>query len=210
MMLTLQNRIANYATSVNNGQWQQSADFCYYLNTSTELAGKTMGIYGLGRIGNRVADIALAFGMKVMATHKHPVRDARAGVDFVDLETLFKKADYISLHAPLSDSNRGIVNRDLLANMQTSAFLVNTGRGPLINEADLAKALTDGLLAGAALDVLSEEPPTSGNVLIGAKNCIITPHIAWASREARAQLIQWTADNISDYLAGKPLVNQVS
>ncbi|MEL6717773.1 MAG: NAD(P)-dependent oxidoreductase, partial [Bacteroidota bacterium] len=178
--------------------------FCFTLNSIHELAGKTLGIYGLGKIGNKVVDIALAFDMKVLATHKHPVRDAREGVAFVDLETLFEQSDFISLHAPLTDTNLKIVNQSLLAKMKSTAYLINTGRGGLIHEEDLKEALENGQLAGAALDVLSSEPPQNGNPLIGARNCLITPHIAWASFESRQRLMQICAENIQGFLRGTP------
>ncbi|MEM8528358.1 MAG: D-2-hydroxyacid dehydrogenase [Bacteroidota bacterium] len=202
LILACLNKVETYNESVQDGDWAKSPDFCYMLNSIHELAGKTLGIYGLGKIGNKVVDIALAFEMQVLATHKHPVRDAREGVEFVKLESLFEQSDFISLHAPLNKSNQQIVNRDLLSKMKSTAYLINSGRGGLLHEADLKAALEEEQLAGAALDVLSSEPPQAGNVLIGAKNCIITPHIAWASFESRQRLIQICADNIKGFLEG--------
>jgi len=202
LILAALNKVGTYDESVRNGDWIKSPDFCYTLNSIHELAGKTLGIYGLGKIGNKVVDIALAFDMKVLATHRHPVRDAREGVNFVDLEMLFEQSDFISLHAPLSEANQQIVNRDLLSKMKPTAYLINTGRGGLIHEDDLKEALENEQLAGAALDVLSSEPPRNGNSLMSTKNCIITPHIAWASVESRQRLMQICVDNIKGFLEG--------
>lgn len=204
LLLALTNRVYQHHISVQAGEWQRSDDFAYTLHTLPELAGKTFGIYGFGRIGQRVADLAQAFGMTVLATHKHPERDARPGVEFVRLEELFERSDAISLHAPLSEANREIVNAQLLQRMKPTAYLINTGRGGLIQEADLKLALQEKQLAGAALDVLSTEPPKEGNVLISAPNCIITPHLAWASLEARQRLMEITLNNIRAFQAGAP------
>lgn len=204
LLLALTNRVYLHHVSVEAGEWQRRPDFSYTLHTLPELSGQAFGIYGFGRIGQRVADLAQAFGMHILATHKHPERDARPGVEFVDLETLFQRSDVISLHAPLSDANREIVNRGLLQQMKPSAFLINTGRGGLIQEADLKHALQQGQLAGAGLDVLSVEPPSEGNVLTTAPNCLITPHLAWATQAARQRLMEITLDNIRAYQAGAP------
>ncbi len=204
LLLALTNKVYQHHISVQAGEWQRSDDFAYTLHTLPELAGKIFGIYGFGRIGQRVADLAQAFGMKILATHKHPERDARPGVEFVSLEELFERSDVISLHAPLSEANREIVNAQLLQRMKTTAYLINTGRGGLIQEADLKLALQEGQLAGAALDVLNTEPPKEGNVLISAPNCILTPHLAWASLEARQRLMDITLNNIRAFQAGAP------
>lgn len=203
-MLEFANGMAAQADDVASGGWQQSRDFSYSLRPTTELAGKTIGIYGMGQIGRKVADIALAFGMKVISHHKHPQRDQRPGVTFVSFERMMREGDFISLHAPLSIENQGIINKGTLAWMKPTAFLINTGRGGLIQEEDLKEALEENRISGAALDVLSIEPPTKGNVLIGAKNCIITPHQAWATREARALLLQESVENIRAFLEGAP------
>ena len=163
-----------------------------------------MGIYGFGKIGQQVAHIAMAFGMKILSTHKHPKRDARPDVSFVSLEELFTRSDVITLHAPMADENKGIVNKDLLSKMKSTSFLINTARGGLINEADLKAALENGALAGVGLDVLSEEPPKNGNILLGVKNCIITPHNAWGSREARERLLDETVENVAAFLQREP------
>jgi glycerate dehydrogenase len=204
LLLALTNKVYQHHISVQAGEWQRSDDFAYTLHTLPELAGKIFGIYGFGRIGQRVADLAQAFGMKILATHKHPERDARPGVEFVSLEELFERSDVISLHAPLSEANREIVNAQLMQRMKSTAYLINTGRGGLIQEADLKLALQEGQLAGAALDVLSTEPPKEGNVLISAPNCILTPHLAWASLEARQRLMDITLNNIRAFQAGAP------
>ncbi|MCI4646983.1 D-2-hydroxyacid dehydrogenase [Phaeodactylibacter sp.] len=204
LLLALTNKVYQHHISVQAGEWQRSDDFAYTLHTLPELAGKIFGIYGFGRIGQRVADLAQAFGMKILATHKHPERDARPGVEFVSLEELFERSDVISLHAPLSEANREIVNAQLMQRMKSTAYLINTGRGGLLQEADLKLALQEGQLAGAALDVLSTEPPKEGNVLISAPNCILTPHLAWASLEARQRLMDITLNNIRGFQAGAP------
>lgn len=204
LMLELTNQIGWHNQSVQDKKWSHSRDFSYHLQPITELAGKTMGIYGLGQIGNKVADIALGFDMQVLATHKHPQRDARPGVTFVAIEDLFTKGDFISLHAPLSDGNVGIVNQQLLSRMKPTAYLINTGRGGLINETDLSMALTSGVLAGAGLDVLSVEPPPPDHILFGIKNCLITPHQAWASQDARSRLMDIVVENVKAFISGKP------
>ncbi|MCB9049108.1 MAG: D-2-hydroxyacid dehydrogenase [Lewinellaceae bacterium] len=204
LLLELTNKVQLHHQSVQEGQWSRNRDFCYTLGSIPELAGKVMGIYGFGRIGQRVADIALAFGMEVLATHRHPERDARPGVSFVPLEELFEKSDVLSLHAPLTEENAGIVNDRLLGSMKPTAYLINTGRGGLIDEAALKLALQSARLAGAALDVLTEEPPRGGNTLFDAPNCIITPHMAWATREARQRLLDITVENVQAYLRGEP------
>ncbi|MCC6725316.1 MAG: D-2-hydroxyacid dehydrogenase [Saprospiraceae bacterium] len=209
MVLALANRIAEHSQDTKAGGWANSPDWSYTLTPLWELAGKTMGIYGFGQIGQRVADIALAFGMKVVAHHKHPERDKRPGVDFVGFEELLSQSDVLSLHAPLSTDNQGIINSTSLAQMKPTALLFNTGRGGLIVENDLKDALEAGIIAAAGLDVLSQEPPRIGpdglgNVLLSAKNCLITPHNAWATKEARARLIAESVENVRAFLAGSP------
>lgn len=204
LLLELSNQVGKHNKSVQNGDWSRCRDFSYWKTPLVELAGKTMGIYGFGKIGQKVADIALAFGMKILATHKHPERDARPGVSFVPIETLFEQSDVITLHAPMTEQNKGIVNKDLLSKMKPNAFLINTARGGLIKEADLKEALENNTLAGAGLDVLSEEPPKNGNILYGVINCIITPHNAWGSREARERLLEETVRNVAAFLHGEP------
>lgn len=204
LMLAFSNRVIFHDQSVQKGEWTSCPDFSYTLGTINELSGKTLGIYGFGRIGQAVAKIALAFGMKVMAKHKHPERDKMEGVTFVDTEVLFKESDFVSLHAPLTEQNTGLVNTELLETMKPTACLINTARGGFIVEQDLRTALESGKIAGAALDVLSEEPPQADHALLSVKNCLITPHVAWASKEARERLMHETILNIKSFQSGNP------
>jgi glycerate dehydrogenase len=201
LLLELTNRTGHHAQTVQAGRWSASKDFCYWDGTLVELHGRTFGIAGFGRIGASVARIAQAFGMQVLASKRHPAPD-RDGVRFVDMETLFRESDVLSLHCPLTPETSELVNAERLASMKPGAFLINTARGALIREADLAAALNTGRIAGAALDVLSTEPPPPGNPLLTAKNCLITPHIAWATREARARLLAVAAANIRAWQSG--------
>ncbi len=204
LVLEFYSKIACHANSVAEGSWEKSPDWSYTLSTTKELTGKTIGIYGFGQIGQQVARIALAFGMKVVSNHKHPVRDKRRGVKFVAFEKMLEQSDIVTLHAPLTAENEGIINKKTLAMMKPTAILINTGRGGLIVEKDLKQALEKGIIAGAGLDVLSHEPPSQGNILIGAPNCIITPHIAWASFESRRRLLEESVKNVSAFLKGTP------
>lgn len=204
LLLEMTNAVGAHDESVRRGDWAAQQHFSYALKPIMELAGKTLGIYGFGNIGRRVGEVAQAFGMQVIATHKHPERDARPGVRFVSLEALFEQSDVVTLHAPLSPANTGIVNGVLLQRMKPGALLINTGRGGLINESDLRLALEEGRLAGAALDVLSVEPPPAAHVLIGAPNCIVTPHLAWAALEARRRLMDICVSNVAAFLSGRP------
>jgi len=205
LLLELTNQVALHHQSVQSRQWSRQTDFSYHLKPVIELAGKTFGVYGFGRIGQRAGELAQAFGMRVIAVHKHPERDARPGVQFVDLPTLFSTSDVVSLHAPLNDQNAGIVNAERLASMRPSAFLINTARGGLINEKELREALQNGLLAGAALDVLEDEPPREDHPLFDLENCLITPHMSWASHESRQRLMEVTVENVRGFLEGKPV-----
>jgi glycerate dehydrogenase len=207
LLLELTNRVGQHALSVANGDWQRSPDWCYSKTPIMELAGKTIGIVGFGNIGQQVARIAHAFGMQVIY-HRLNNKPTALG-QYVDMPTLFATSDIVSLHCPLTAGNHAFVNKDLLQRMKPSAYLVNTARGPLVNEQDLADALNDDRIAGAALDVLSTEPPQASNPVLTAKNCIITPHNAWMSKEARARIMQVTKDNIAAFLAGKP-INRVN
>ena len=205
LLLALCTRTEAHAESVTAGDWSRSRDFCYWLQSPVELSGKTMGIVGLGQIGKATARIALGMGMQVIASHKHPKRDAMEGVRFTDLETCFRESDVISLHCPLNDQNKEFVNEALLSLMKPTAYLINTSRGPLLNENEVADALNNGIIAGAGLDVLSNEPPAGDNRLIGAKNCLITPHIAWASKASRQRLMDIVAANIHAFREGNPV-----
>ena len=212
LLLELTNRVGHHAQTVRDGRWCGSPDFCYWDYPQIELAGLTMGIVGLGRIGQAVARIAMAFGMSVLAFDQFPPASIPEGIRLVELETLFRRSDAISLHCPLSADNRELINGARLALIKPAAYLVNTARGGLVNDADLARALNEGRVAGAGLDVLSVEPPLADNPLLAAKNCLITPHIAWATRAARARLIRTTVDNVRAFLDGQPtnVVNRQS
>ena len=202
-ILEMANHTALYAESVSKGDWVKSKDFSYHLKPIMELQDKTLGIIGLGQIGQNVARIALAFGMKVIASHKHPERDKMEGVSFVDEKTCFSEADIITLHCPLNEKNFQFVNKKLVATMKPTSLLINTSRGGLINENDLAEALNSGVIAGAALDVLSIEPPSTDNPLLHAKNCLINPHVAWATFESRSRLMDVVVNNVKAFLEGK-------
>lgn len=204
LLLALTNRAAEHNQSVHLGDWSAQRHFSYSLFPLVELAGKTMGVYGLGQIGRQTARIAQAFGMEVIAHHKHPQRDQMAGVRFVDLDTLFLESDVLSLHAPLTADNAGLINSENLAKMKPTAYLINTGRGGLLDEPALEHALRAGLIAGAGLDVLAEEPPPADHPFFNLPNCLITPHQAWATREARLRLLEETAENIRAFLRGAP------
>lgn len=204
LLLALTNHVELHSQSVHSGDWTNASDFCYWKTPLVELSGKTMGLIGLGDIGTQVAQIALAFGMKVVVYRKHPSQTDNEQIKNVPLEELFRTSDVVSLHCPLTEETREIVNADSLALMKRSAYLLNTGRGPLINEADLAAALQGGQIAGAGLDVLSTEPPQADNPLLSAPNCIITPHIAWAFFESRQRLLRLVVENIRAFQAGTP------
>jgi len=203
LLLELTNRVGMHSASVQAGDWAAQSDFCYWKSPLVELAGKTMGIYGLGSIGRAVARLALAFGMNVLATHRHPERDAMEGVTFVDLDTLFSQSDVVSLNVPLSAENEDVVDSSRLQSMKSNAYLINTARGGLIVEADLAEALRQKTIAGAALDVLRKEPPAADHPLYSLENCFITPHHAWASQESRQRLMDMTVERVAEFMSGK-------
>lgn len=207
LLLELCHRVGDHSTSVRGGAWSASKDFSFWSSPQIELYGKTMGIVGFGRIGRRVAALAEAFGMRVIYNSRKPHPDMPE--QYRTFEELFREADVVSLHCALTPQNTGMVNRSLLESMKRSAFLINTARGGLINEDDLAAVLNTGEIAGAALDVLSSEPPSARNPLISVRNCIITPHIAWAALEARKRIMSTTVHNVRSFLAGTP-VNVVS
>ena len=194
-------RTSVHNASVKNGDWVKCQDFCYWKVPLVELEGKSLGIYGYGSIGRRVAQIAKAFGMKVIVCTRTPKPDIENPVDF---STLLNDSDFITLHAPLTDKTREVINKTTLALMKKSAYLINTARGPLVNENDLAEALDKGTIAGYAADVVSEEPMKESNPLLKAKNTIITPHIAWAAVETRQRLINIVAQNLKCWIQGKP------
>ena len=204
LLLELTQHTGHHAATVRAGRWARSPDFCYWDHPLVELAGLTMGIVGLGRIGRTVARLADAFGMRVHATGRGRPDRLPAYVRWVDLETLCRECDVLSLHCPLTAENTGLVNARLLGWLKPTAYLLNTSRGGLINEADLAAALNAERLAGAGLDVLSVEPPTADNPLLTARHCLITPHLAWATRAARQRLMDVAVDNVRAFLMGHP------
>lgn len=205
-MLEFSNRVALHSESVKNGDWEKSEHFCYLKAPISLLSGKTLGIIGFGRIGFAVAEIANAFKMRVLAFSPHTnTYDGFGKVEFCSLERLVAESDFVTLHCPLTESTSGMVNKAFLEKMKKTAYLINTSRGGVVNENDLAEALENGTIAGAGLDVLSAEPPKGGNVLIGAKNCLITPHIAWASLEARTKLLNIFLENVESFVKGTPV-----
>ncbi|MDE6137317.1 MAG: D-2-hydroxyacid dehydrogenase, partial [Muribaculaceae bacterium] len=207
-LLAITNRVEHYTADNHAGRWTACPDFCYWDESVVELAGKTFGIVGFGNIGSAVARIALAFGMRVLAFTSKPAEELPEGVEkAADMRELFSCSDVLSLHCPLTADTRHLVCADTLALMKPSAILINTGRGPLVDEAALAEALNAGRLRAAGVDVLSSEPPAADNPLLSARNCYITPHIAWASTEARRRLMSITASNLRAFLAGSPVNN---
>lgn len=214
LLLELTNRVGHHAETVRAGRWAAAKDFCYWDFPLISLSGLTLGIVGYGRIGQAVANLGRAFGMKTIALRSISKKadtsaDVKADVTFVELETLLAESDVVSLHCPLTPKTAKFINDQTLALMKPTAFLLNTARGGLIDEASLAAALNTGRLAGAGLDVLSIEPPAPSNPLLTAKNCIITPHVAWATKNSRARLLHIAAGNIQSWLDGSPrnLVN---
>lgn len=205
LLLELTNHIGLHNEAVHNGEWENSKDFCFWKEPIIELSDKTMGIIGLGAIGSQTAKTAKALGMNVVVYTPHPKEDWKGFVDFIDLDELFSRSDVIVLHCVLNDDTKEIINAQSIAQMKDGVLIINNGRGPLINEVDLATALNDGKVAGAAVDVVSTEPITSNNPLLKAKNCIITPHISWTSKECRERIMQITEENIKSYISGKPI-----
>lgn len=203
-LLTVTNRTEHYAIQNRQGRWSKNPDFCYWDFPHLELAGKTFGIVGLGNIGRRVAEIALAFGMQVKALTSKSADTLPAGIEKADLEVLLATSDVISLHCPLTDTTRHLINRDTLSKMRPSAILINTGRGPLVDDQAVASALAEGQLAAFCADVLTEEPPKADNPLLSQPNAFITPHIAWATEEARSRLLQIAISNVQAFLNAKP------
>lgn len=204
LLLEICNRAGLHSDAVHSGSWRNSSDFCFRLTPQTELAGKTFGVIGFGNIGRRVAKTAEAFGMKVIIASSYPDPAFETeNIGFGSIDELFAASDIVSLHCPLTENNRGFINRDVISKMKDGVILLNTSRGPLINEGDLAQALNSGKVYAAGLDVLSVEPPEAGNPLIGLPNCIITPHIAWITRESRIRLIDTAVSNLKFWLAGE-------
>lgn len=205
LLLEMTNSVAIHNESVKEGEWCRCEHFCYWKTPLTELRGKTFGIIGFGKIGSAVANIANAFGMKVIAYSPNTrTFDGFGQVEFTDKERVIKESDVISLHCPLTEETEGMVDMEFLKKMKNTAFLINTSRGPVIVEEDLAKALNESIIAGAGLDVLSKEPADENNPLLKCEKCIITPHIAWASLEARTRLMNIFKGNVKAFLEGKP------
>lgn len=208
-LLNIVNRTAHYADENRHGRWTHNPDFCYLDHNLFELAGKRMGVIGLGHIGTAVARIALSFNMEVVAYTSKKEDELPDGVRSVTMEELFASCDVISLHCPLTENTRHLVNATRLHSMKPSAILINTGRGPLVCDADVADALNNNVIAAYSADVLTEEPPKADNPLLSAKNCYLTPHIAWATYEARQRLINICVENVRSFINGEPQ-NQVN
>ena len=212
LLLEFARGVGVHDAAVHQGEWSASPDWCFSRQPMFELNGLTLGVVGIGRIGQSVARIAQAMGMRLIAHDLYwPDAEHLAGleVEQVDMDTLFRESDVVTLHCPLTQDNERLVNRDRLASMKPGAILINTSRGPLVDEQALADALTNGVIAGAGLDVLDQEPPAADNPLLTTPNCRITPHIAWYARESRQRLLQIAADNLEAFLKGSP-INQVN
>lgn len=208
-LLNITQRVGHYACMNRQGKWSDNADFCYWDTELIELNDKWMGIIGFGNIGQATARIALSFGMKVGVFTSKAQSELPEGVKKMSLEEIFKNCDVVSLHCPLTPSTQEMVNAERLNLMKPNAILINTGRGPLINEQDLADALNEGKILAAGLDVLSTEPPLSTNPLLSARNCFITPHIAWATKEARIRLMRIAVNNLNEFMKGN-IINNVA
>ena len=206
-LLNITQRVGYYANENRQGRWTKNADFCYWDTPLLELEDKIMGVVGFGNIGQATARIAQAFGMTVYVYTSKPQFALPSGMKKVELDELFAESDVVSLHCPLTPDTKEMVNAERLGKMKTSAILINTGRGPLVNEQDLADALNEGKIAAAGLDVLSVEPSVEGNPLLSARNCFITPHIAWATLEARTRLMEIAVQNLKSYLNGRTIHN---
>jgi glycerate dehydrogenase len=210
LLLELCHHVQRHSDSVMNGKWAQSPDFSYSDFPLIELSGKTFGIIGFGNIGKKVADIATVFGMNIIASSRNQTdQSERKNFRWAAVNEVLEKSDVVSIHCPLTSETKGLIHSESLKRMKSSAFLINTSRGPVVVEQDLADALNNGIIAGAGIDVLSAEPPSIDNPLFKAKNCIITPHIAWATKEARVRLMNIAISNVAAFIKGKP-VNVVS
>ena len=206
LILELCHRIGDHSEAVRQGDWTSCKDFCFWNSPQTELAGKNLGIVGFGRIGQATAAIAQAFGLNILAHNRSQDPSLESETcKYVSLDELFAESDFISLHCPLTPETENLINRANIAKMKDGVRIINTARGPLVNEADLAEALDNGKVAGAAVDVVTKEPMSADNPLLTAKNCIITPHIAWAPRESRARLMKIAEENLQAFLAGNPI-----
>jgi glycerate dehydrogenase len=209
-ILNITNHVASYAREVADGKWTNCPDFCFWDSALTELAGKTMGIVGLGNTGMATARIAVAMGMKVVAMTSKSADTLPEGITPAPLHDVLASADVVSLHCPLTPSTRHLINAASIAKMKPSAILINTGRGPLVDEQAVADALNGGRLAAFGADVLSQEPPRGDNPLLSARNCFLTPHIAWATLEARTRLMSTATENVRQFIAGEPVANRVN
>lgn len=209
-ILNITNHVASYAREVADGKWTNCPDFCFWDSALTELAGKTMGIVGLGNTGMATARIAVAMGMKVVAMTSKSADTLPEGITPAPLDDVLASADVVSLHCPLTPSTRHLINAASIAKMKPSAILINTGRGPLVDEQAVADALNGGRLAAFGADVLSQEPPRGDNPLLSARNCFLTPHIAWATLEARTRLMSIATENVRQFIAGEPVANRVN
>ncbi len=209
-ILNITNHVASYAREVADGKWTNCPDFCFWDSALTELAGKTMGIVGLGNTGMATARIAVAMGMKVVAMTSKSADTLPEGITPAPLDDVLASADVVSLHCPLTPSTRHLINAASIAKMKPSAILINTGRGPLVDEQAVADALNGGRLAAFGADVLSQEPPRGDNPLLSARNCFLTPHIAWATIEARTRLMSTATENVRQFIAGEPVANRVN
>lgn len=204
-ILNVTNHVDHYARASRDGEWSRCPDFCYWDKPLVELAGKTIGIIGLGNIGMKVANIALNFDMNVIAyTSKEP-KEIPNGINKASIDNILSDSDIISLHCPLTKQTRELINKDSIAKMKRSVIVVNTGRGPLVNEKDVANALHNGLIGAYCADVMCSEPPSADNPLFVEQNAYITPHVAWASKEARIRLMDIAEKNIHSFLSGKPI-----
>lgn len=209
-ILNITNHVASYAREVADGKWTNCPDFCFWDNALTELAGKTMGIVGLGNTGMATARIAVAMGMKVVAMTSKSADTLPERITPAPLDDVLASADVVSLHCPLTPSTRHLINAASIAKMKPSAILINTGRGPLVDEQAVADALNGGRLAAFGADVLSQEPPRGDNPLLSARNCFLTPHIAWATLEARTRLMSTATENVRQFIAGEQVANRVN
>jgi glycerate dehydrogenase len=205
LLLELCHHVGLHGEAVRNGEWSQNPDWSFWKTPLIELSGRTIGIVGFGRIGRQTAAIAAALGMRIVANDNNEA-NAPDYPDFacMPVDRLLRESDVISLHCPLFPENKGMIDRERLSQMKRTAFLLNTSRGPLVVDQDLADALNEGVIAGAGLDVLSVEPPVASNPLLSAKNCIVTPHIAWATKEARSRLLDTAVENVKAFLDGRP------
>ncbi|GAB3950574.1 D-2-hydroxyacid dehydrogenase [Spirosoma harenae] len=206
LLLELTQHVKHHSDTVKAGRWAKSADWCYWDYPLVELAGKTIGIIGFGSIGEKVGDIATAFGMTILGSKRHHTDQShRSNFRWAEVSDILEQSDVVSIHCPLTPETKDLINQENLKRMKPTAFLLNTSRGPIVVDQDLADALNNDVIAGAGIDVLSLEPPAPDNPLFTAKNCLITPHIAWATKEARSRLMDITVANLSAYINGNPV-----